>query len=403
MPQCRTWNFEYYLWTSSVRAYAAGRVEEGNSSERVYPHDQLGWAPQPGTVITQKLSFGGDVIFDAAYTIGPNGLRISSPATDGHDPPPKCVLFFGDSFTFGQGLADHETLPYRVHEQSAQRYRTYNFGVNGYGAHQMLAALQHGIVEDTVQCEPTQVSHVFYQGITDHPARSAGRLWWEERGPKYVLTENGGVRLDGRIEEDDDYAEERSIIEILGTQIWKSNIYQRVVQGTYVPKYSRDVLDLYLGIINELRMEVLSDYPKAKFHVLLWDEDNADNRAIREGLRERGVTVHLMSEILPNYRADDLNQQYRLHERDMHPNAFAVELIAQYIVREILGEPRISLTSAPPTLGRGFVPISLEPALPANAKGAPKSAFFVSPVGPLGRALLPGGTASPAVRHRAAI
>jgi hypothetical protein len=331
--------FEYYLWTSSLRAYAWGRVEEGNSSERVYPHDQLGWAPQPGTVITEKVSFEGEVIFDAAYTIGPNGLRISSPATDDHELPRECVLFFGDSFTFGQGLADHETLPFRVAEQLPQRYRTYNFGVNGYGAHQMLSALQHDIVEDAVQCEPTQVSHVFYQGITDHPARSAGRLWWHNRGPKYVLTENGGVRLDGRIEEDDDYAEKRSIIQILGTQIWKSMIYQRVVEGTYVRRYSRDVLDLYLGIINETRREVLADYPNAEFHVLLWDEDNADNRAIREGLQETGITVHLMSEILPNYRADDLNQQYRLHERDMHPSAFAVELIAQYIVREILGEP----------------------------------------------------------------
>ena len=307
-------------------------------------------------------------------------MRISSPATDGHEPPSECILFFGGSFTFGQGLADHEALPYRVHEQSARRYRTYNFGVNGYGAHQMLSALQHGLVQDTVQCDREQVTHVFYQAITDHLRRSAGRIWWEERGPRYVLGENGDIRFAGRFEDETNHDQDRSLIHIIGTQIIKSMIYQKVVHGTYVHKYSRAVIDLYLEIIDEARSTALADYPAAIFHVLLWDEDNADNRAIREGLRERGITVHLMSEILPNYRADELNQQYRLHERDMHPNAFAVELIAQYIVREIVGEPRISLTSAPPPpLGRGFVPISLEPALPANATGALRSALLFRP------------------------
>ena len=62
-------------------------------------------------------------------------------------------------------------------------------------------------------------------------------------------------------------------------------IYQKIVQGRYVSKYSRDVIDLYLEIIDEARRVALADYPAAEFHVLLWDEDNADNRAIRDGLQ----------------------------------------------------------------------------------------------------------------------
>ena len=48
-----------------------------------------------------------------------------------------------------------------------------------------------------------------------------------------------------------------------------------------------------------------------------------------------------MSDILPNYRADDLNDEYRIHVRDPHPNALANELIAQYVIREVLGEPTL--------------------------------------------------------------
>ena len=96
------------------------------------------------------------------------------------------------------------------------------------------------------------------------------------------------------------------------------------------------MLNLYLEIVYEARRSALDDYSGAEFHVLLWDEDNADNRAIREGLRQRGITVHLMSDILPSYRADDLNEEYRIHVRDAHPNARANKLIARYAVGEIL-------------------------------------------------------------------
>ena len=84
---------------------------------------------------------------------------------------------------------------------------------------------------------------------------------------------------------------------------------------------------------------MLADYPEAEFHVLWWDEDDVDNKAISDDLRRRGITVHLMSDILPNYRADDLNEIYRLHEWDPHPNALANELIARYVVERILPPP----------------------------------------------------------------
>ncbi|MGH6921608.1 MAG: hypothetical protein ACREJ0_28385, partial [Geminicoccaceae bacterium] len=80
--------FEYYLWTSGHQGFAARQVYEGNFMERLFaPDGELGWAPQAGTVVTQKLSFEGEVLYDASYTIGPNGLRESSPSTNDHGSP----------------------------------------------------------------------------------------------------------------------------------------------------------------------------------------------------------------------------------------------------------------------------------------------------------------------------
>jgi hypothetical protein len=341
--------FEYYLWTTSGSAYAEDRVEEGTPPERVnVAHDHLGWAPRAGIVAREKISFAGEVIFDADYTIGANGLRISPP-TDGYPPSAPCVLFFGDSFTFGQGLADHETLPFQVQEDSEQRYRTYNFGVNGYGAHQMLSALQHDVVDDAVPCDPAQVSHVFYQGIDEHVMRSAGTFWWEARGPRYALSPDGGVDLVGRLE---DKSDDRTLSELIMSQFAKSFIYRSAVQGRFVHRYDRDDIELYVRIIDEARRTARAKFPAAEFYVLWWDVDNLDNETIREGLRQRGVTVHLMSDILPNYRTDALNLDYRLHPRDAHPNALANELIADYLVDEVLPQASVFDQDAQPETPR---------------------------------------------------
>ncbi len=326
--------FEYYLWASSGAAYATGRIELGTAAERVYgPHDQLGWAPVAATTATEKWWFDGDVVFDASYTIGANGLRISSPAAGEPAALSPCALFFGCSFTFGQGLEDHETLPFRVQEASGQRYRTYNFGVNGYGPHQMLAALQHDLVDDVISCDPMQVSHVFYQGITDHVGRAAGRVWSGAPGPRYALSPDGGVDLIGRLE---DKGDERTLAQMITTQIAKSFIYKAAIAGRFLHNYSQYDIELYLRIVDAARRMARQEFPAAEFHVLWWDEDNLDNRTIREGFRQRGLTVHLMSDILPNYRTDALNMDYRLHRFDAHPTALANALIADYLADKVL-------------------------------------------------------------------
>ena len=335
--------FEYYLWTTDIKSFIALRVEEGNAPQRLYaPDPQLGWAPQADTLVTQKLSFDGELLYDATYTIGPDGLRISSPSPNKDERSSECVLFFGGSFTFGQGLADHETLPFRVHTESGQRYRTYNFGVNGYGAHQMLLALEQGLVQDAIQCDRQQVSHVFYQAITDHVHRAAG---WnghgppaDRGGPRYVLTQDGEISL----ENTENDGEKRSLVEMAEDQKYKFIIYRRLIEGRFIHEYARKAIDIYLGIVDEARRLAQSRYPSAEFHVILWDEDNVDNRAVRDGLWQRGIDVHLISDILPNYEVGEVNERYLIHERDFHPNALANEIIARYLIDEVMGSPRLA-------------------------------------------------------------
>src|SRR5262249_17640600 len=96
------------------------------------------------------------------------------------------VAFFGDSFTFGWGLADTETMPDRFVAASGGSYRGYNFAQNGYGAHQMLRMLETGRLDRAGDNGPVNLG--IYQRMVEHVARVVGRNTWDPRGPRYVMT-----------------------------------------------------------------------------------------------------------------------------------------------------------------------------------------------------------------------
>lgn len=85
-------------------------------------------------------------------------------------------------------------MPYLTGIKTGGHYSIYNFGYSGYGPHQMLAALQRGVVDQVVH-EP--VSHVIYQSIPAHVGRAAGLAQWDPHGPKYVLDRGGRPVYEG--------------------------------------------------------------------------------------------------------------------------------------------------------------------------------------------------------------
>ena len=160
--------FEFYLDLPYFTKAANERIE--TSVKRfMLDDDLLGYAPKKNSQVRAR-NFRGDVlVYDAVYTIGENGLRITPPHQQGD--LAGCIVFFGDSFTFGDGVNDEETYPYQVGRRLGVGYATYNFAVTAYGPHQMLAALQAGRVDTVADCRPT---HFIYLFIPAHVARVAG-------------------------------------------------------------------------------------------------------------------------------------------------------------------------------------------------------------------------------------
>lgn len=298
------------------------RFDRGYDESYTAADPDLGYAPAaPGPVHTTKY-IGDQPIYEVTYTLDDDLLRVAPPASG---PDAACVLFFGGSFTYGEGVGDHETLPWRVGERTGAR--VYNFGFHGYGPHQMLAAIESGRVERTVACRPTVA---IYQAIIDHVNRAVGIAHWDRHGPRYMLDASGRAVRNGNFDDD------RSALERL---LWavgqKSLIVKRVSQRRRAVT-AADVA-LFHAIVDEARRALQQRFPGIAFHAILWDQSGAPDASFWRGLEERGIPVHLMSRIMPQRVEGD--PRFVVGPLDDHPNAAVYDAIADYVVRHILPAP----------------------------------------------------------------
>jgi hypothetical protein len=90
-------------------------------------------------------------------------------------------------------------------------------------------------------------------------------------------------------------------------------------------------------MIIESRELLRARSPHIALHVIVWGDQslNADKKFF-DDLREAGITVHHIPDILPNYSKQRM--PYVLDKKDQHPNALAHRLIAEYVTQHIIRE-----------------------------------------------------------------
>ena len=280
------------------------RTTEGRQFVNVRQVPDVGYGPAPARTVTSSRVIDGKTIYEVDSTIDANGLRVSPPSAPD---PAATVLCFGGSFMYGEGVRDHETLPFRVGARSQGSVKIYNFAFFGYGPHQMLAMLETGSVARIV--EPQGKVTAIYLMIEDHVRRCAGLSEWGMDGPRYVLDE-GVVRRAGT------FADRVPVI-------YKSEIFKRIRRRTAIEQpHHRTLL---VAIVDAARRRFEALYPGGIFHVLLWPGPR--NEEFGTALRESGLTVRVL-ELPPG----DL-----YIPGDGHPNARAHDAAAAFVLREILG------------------------------------------------------------------
>lgn len=290
---------------------------------------ELGYEPNPGRFSVQKYQ-GDQLVYNQIYTITPQRIRETPIANHAAG----CnVVFFGGSFTFGEGVSDHETMPYFFAKEGGGKFNVYNLGFHGYGPHQMLRALETERLKTIVD---GPVHLVIYQGFQSHVDRVAGNTFWDHYGPRYTVMPDGSVKYQGPFHG----KSYKFFYDLFRHSALYVFIQERVIQ---LHSFDSENIPLYLGVLEQSRRMVEHNL-HAPFHVLFWDKGagNILTDQIVKKFEDKQFGLIKVSQIIPEIEANQ--KLYTLSPYDTHPNPTAHHLIGKYLEEAFKNSPCDSLT-----------------------------------------------------------
>jgi hypothetical protein len=295
-----------------------------------YPHlmqsqDSLGYVGRPGIFRAVKTyGFGTVVIYDVHYSM-PNGLRMATECMKQNGPT---VMFFGDSFTFGEGVNDEDTLPNAFSIVSGMC--ALNFGLSGYGPHHMLRLLELDVPKKITLSSPRLMVYIV---TGSHIARAAGHATWDRTGPMYEI-QNGRAQYVGSFSEhnltSDPPAIRSSIIEKLlrHSYIWRTYAGHRDYHRPAPDDHDTLTRDRarFLEIIKTADVFARQNY-QSRLVVMLWDVGTWD------GLTKQNVTwieAKLLENNIPTLRLSSaIGEAHTMKETD-----FRTWIMKNWIIRK---------------------------------------------------------------------
>lgn len=241
----------------------------------------LGYKPLPSSRILAKRKLGQRTLFEATYTQDAASRRVVPPlpaAAQGSGPEDVAV-FFGCSFTYGEGVQDDETMPYR-YALARGNTRALNFGYNGYGPQNMLAVLEDEPALRDLRLQIGEAStrsrlDTVYTFIDHHVKRANGAMSVMRYGkdlPAYEATPSGVVRVGS-------FASHRPFVTPLLRALSLSRILG-LARVDWPLTVSDDDLKLTTSLIARSKARLAREFPDNRFRVLLYPGTRLADRLI---------------------------------------------------------------------------------------------------------------------------
>ena len=289
----------------------------------------FGSQPKPGVFESRKLASDGSVVYTATYTIGPDGFRETpqygwTPQNALTSARPR-MNFLGDSFTFGEGLNDNQTMEYffgGLSEKQGQAVWVKNYGVHGWGIHQALAILQSDL--------DTMANLQFALTSPWHASRSACADFYSLGSPKYILQDDGLVKRNG-------YCRSFGWVEhspkAIRGLITSSKIFNLIVDSLFVTSDQDQQIQLYLGILKTMQENLAQKGQKFILGFIKADQSwfvgTYNNDKLLAAIKAMGIDVMDMTLAGTN---EALERKYYIHELDRHPSAIGNEARSTILV-----------------------------------------------------------------------
>lgn len=256
----------------------------GNYAQNMFVPDALtGYAASANTVINSTKKVENDTIYSVKYTIGDNGLRVTPSNGDANEH----FVFFGCSFTFGEGLDDSSSLPFLFAEDlpPENTIQVYNMALQGYGPQQMLRLLGSERVSKLVD-EPT--GNAVYVLLPEHIYRATGAPYvmysWGASMPCYQK-EGNELAYKGS------FADARPI----GNLWYKALGFAGILQLPFIgyPAITDDDIELTATIIQTSKQKYVAQFPGARFRVVCYPSAwlNSEYQKLTKELEARDIEL----------------------------------------------------------------------------------------------------------------
>jgi len=283
--------------------------------------DAVGYRPRPGTAIDLVGKFGDEVVYHKTYTIQPDGAR----ATPGSVDSAPTYLFVGDSYIFGEGLSDDETLPSQFAQRLATPAHVVNLGVLGYSPAHLVRALETGLYDRYIV---GKVAGVITWSTALQMPRVIGDGGWLGNSPRYVLEPDGTLRHTGT------FTGHRLGNPMAGAW-YLARTYLAAAARAAGPEIEREQADLYVALVGRLRDLVRQRYGAPLVLVADWPDQRpqgeADNRhaPVYQRIKGFGIPTVPVRDIIDPM--DNWRNFFIPH--DGHPNALLDRRVAAELLK----------------------------------------------------------------------
>lgn len=284
----------------------------------------LGHMPRRNVSAGARLMVDGEEIFSYTYHTD-NFRRRITPDGESVTSRHHALIFFGDSYTFGEGVNDDETLPNCVAKE-APNWAVYNYAFSGYGPNHMLARLES--LDTRSEVPESEVTGI-YVFIPNHVRRVIGAfsvISWSRHSPWYILGDDGLPRRLGSFQGERagltgwyDFLKGDYVIQYLGI-----DLPPRLTEGHHA---------LTAAVIERSAAAFEESFQGGRFYVVLYPatpDDEFPASEMGERLRARGLQVLDYTQLLP-----EPAERHFFLPFDSHPRPEAHALVAAQLARDL--------------------------------------------------------------------
>ena len=309
-------------------AYGAGLVRKVDPKWWPQPHPVLGFRPKPDSTAVATATFNGQPVYNTTYHIDSEGGRVTPKTPPGAD----LYLFLGDSFMFGQGIRDDETLPWQFAEMGDGKVRTLNLSAPGNAPNHLVRAFEAGLLD---RYAGQRVKAVVVWIIPAQLARTTGDGSWLGSSPRYEI-------VDGKLSHTGSFTEYRFSHPVAGLKYYLGELFPFIAS---IGEKQRQDEQLRLFVAMMARLQ---QYAREKFNAPLvvvysWPDEQVRGLHGHSEIDQSmlvDVIVQMRKLGIELVRVDDLTSGQPtdkiLIPHDGHPTRFTNELIAGELKKRLI-------------------------------------------------------------------